>query len=74
MFCFKTVEYDRKIRYDINRQTVLACVGDGAIFKSDASFRRIGAAIYDDSVTVSAFKNAIFIGDRNRFGSLIELA
>ena len=74
MLYFKTVEYDRKIRHDIKGQTVLACAVDGTIFKSDASFRRIGAAIYDDSVTVSAFKDAIFVGDRNRFGSRIELA
>ena len=50
------------------------CVCDGTIFKSDASFRRICAAIDDDPVTVSAFKDAIFVGDRNRFGRRIKLA
>ena len=74
MLYFKTVEYDRKIGHDIKGQTILACAADGTIFKSDASFRRIGAAIYDDCVTVSAFKDAIFVGDRNRFGRRIKLA
>ena len=74
MLDFDVVEYHRKIFGKIELDAAFACGRNRAVFKGDFTLGRIDSAADADITGARGGETAVFVGDRNRFAGVVQVA